>query len=169
MKHFFFKELLNNAYFVNGAPVPFEPLGNNRGVIALDDTQPEHKGLIAALNTASDKHRGGISKISEEQYLLKKKENGPPPSTPSRRDSRQDEILRVMPEYKPGLKEKPVGDAGPAGAVDPVPAALPKPQLSPIQQHLAAKAAGKKAQGYRPATGKASKAETKSAEQPELS
>lgn len=69
-KVYFYKEILSNAYVVNGKAVPFEALSGNRGVIALD---PENDmALVSALNNAASRHVGGIVKISAVQYTQKK-------------------------------------------------------------------------------------------------
>jgi hypothetical protein len=93
MKVFFGKELLSNAFLVGGAPVPFEQLAGNAGVIELDTDKD--KALVDALNVAAAKGRGGIVKLSEEGYNAKKKLA--PLSVSPRHSGRRDETLRILP------------------------------------------------------------------------
>ncbi len=162
MRHFYFKEILSNAYIVNGAKVPFESIGNNRGAIVLDDANPANAALIKALDEASAQHRGGVVKTSEAEWLKKKREAALAPSTPLKRKFPQNEPLRVMPSEVPRARKNqaaavPAAGAG-AGANRPFPppptqpAQAPRPQSeSPKMDHLAAKR-----KQYRPRTAKAS-------------
>ncbi len=63
---YFYKEIVANRVLVNGAPVPFEVLDGNRGVIALADDSP--------VATELDKLAGrfGVVKVSEQEYQEKK-------------------------------------------------------------------------------------------------
>lgn len=69
---FYLKELCRNPFTVNGSPVQFECFPSNRGIIALDDASP----LVAALDEAAARRRGGIVKIDEAAYEELKKNRG---------------------------------------------------------------------------------------------
>jgi hypothetical protein len=71
MKLFFKKELCANKFFVDNSPVPFECQPSNTGVIALD-SEADAK-LVAALDDAISKRKGGIGKIDEATYEAIKK------------------------------------------------------------------------------------------------
>jgi hypothetical protein len=72
MPHYYLKELARNPFVVNGAPVPFEVFPSNRGIIALEDSSP----LVAALDDAAAKRKGGIVAIDEAAYEELKKNRG---------------------------------------------------------------------------------------------
>lgn len=67
-KHYYYKELFSNAWYIGGKPVQFEQLDGNRGVLALDAGDP----LIAGLDQAAREQVGGIVRISAEEYAKKK-------------------------------------------------------------------------------------------------
>lgn len=71
---FYRKELLSNSVLIAGTRVPFQPLANNRGVIALDESNPEHAHLIKGLDEFAARRKFGIVAIQQEEYngLLKK-------------------------------------------------------------------------------------------------
>lgn len=74
MKVYFNKHLIQNRFIVGGKAAPFEQIGDSQGLLVLDDADPNHKELIDALTQAAKEQRGGILKISEEEYLKKKAE-----------------------------------------------------------------------------------------------
>lgn len=74
MLRFFRKELCQNPFTINGAPVPFECFPSNRGVIALDEVKDAQ--LIAGLDDAAAKRKGGIVAIDEAAYDELKKNKG---------------------------------------------------------------------------------------------
>lgn len=94
-KSYFYKELLSNGAIVGGRVVPFEPLSGNRGVIVVDsDTQVD---LLTGLELFANEHRGGIVKISEEEYTQKKTQFPPLPNSAA---SSRKSVLRAMPNPK---------------------------------------------------------------------
>jgi hypothetical protein len=95
MAAFFYKEIVSNKFLVKGAPVPFEVLDGNRGVIRLEENE-ENAPLIAELNKAAG--RFGVVKISEAEYAEKKTEY---PLTQSKRSSPLNEKLRVVQTRQP--------------------------------------------------------------------
>lgn len=162
MLNHFAKEVLSNRYLVNGAPVPFEPLAGNRGVIALDDANPQQAPLISALNDAAAQGRGGIVKISQADYEKKKLENSATLLTPSRRKSPLDAPLRIMPTQAPRVQN--ARPAAVPAVVNPTPPAPAQPTVSPREQHIAERV--RERRQYRPATGKASKVKEQSLPEP---
>lgn len=90
MSQYFYKEIVSNRFLVKGAPVPFEVLDGNRGVIALEENE-QNAPIIAELNKAAGRY--GIVKISEAQYQEKKTEH---PLMQSKRSSPLDAKLRVV-------------------------------------------------------------------------
>lgn len=67
-KRYFFKELYSNSWFIGGKAVEFEQIDQNRGVLALDATDP----LVSGLDQAAHDQVGGIVKISQEEYEKKR-------------------------------------------------------------------------------------------------
>lgn len=67
-KRYYYKELYSNTWYIGGKPVEFEQLDGNRGVLALDASNP----LVAGLDAAAQEQVGGIVKISEEEFFSKK-------------------------------------------------------------------------------------------------
>ena len=76
---YFLKANLANPILVKGKAVPFEHIGNNWGVIALDQNKPEDRDAIEFMNGLTARGVGGVSKLSAEQYAQKKSQ---PASTP---------------------------------------------------------------------------------------
>lgn len=78
MPRTFKKIVIQQPIIILGKKVAFQPVGNNEGILALDDTQDA--ALIAELDKAADTRRGGVSRISAEIYdeLLKKKTDQAP-------------------------------------------------------------------------------------------
>lgn len=72
MPHYYLKEICRNPFTVAGAPVPFECFPSNRGILALEDSNP----LIAALDDAAAKRKGGIVAIDAAAYEELKKNRG---------------------------------------------------------------------------------------------
>jgi hypothetical protein len=153
----FFKEIASNQFYVGGAPVQFESLPGNRGIIALES--PKDDVIIAALSKAASEHVQGVSMISEDQMAEKKSLANSIPLPPPRAK----EMLRPMPK---GPFERKAPTAAPASQVSrdalpltnsalreaagisappPPPAAAPVPQMaesSPVTPE----------EGFRPAT-----------------
>ena len=84
-KVFFLKVILSNAFIVGGKPVPFETIPGNEGVIALDPKNDSD--LITSLSNAAANQKGGILRISEEEYTQKKTAAALRPSAPRSRDA----------------------------------------------------------------------------------
>lgn len=95
------KELLSNYFYVEGKPVAFEPLDGNRGVLKADPRQ--HAKLIAALDQAASEQKGGIVRITYEEYVEKKNRFPFNPSSPSAQRFK-DEKLKIAP--RPGMQGK---------------------------------------------------------------
>lgn len=73
---FFTKELANNTFYMpdGKTPVNFEVFPSNVGVIALDTDKDAE--IIAVLEDAASKRRGGIVPVSEAEYAEIKKNRG---------------------------------------------------------------------------------------------
>lgn len=71
--YFFLKELLSNPIWLpNGKQAPWEPVGDDTGVIATNDAN-----IIFHLSNLAAQHVGGVVKIDEAGYLNgKKNSNG---------------------------------------------------------------------------------------------
>lgn len=93
---FFNKEIVSNTFIVAGAPVKFEVLDGNIGVIAIDETKAENKQLVDELTKNCG--RFGISKLSEQAYNEKKTLQ---PLSPSLPRLRTNEKLRIVPTRQP--------------------------------------------------------------------
>ena len=130
MKAFFSKELVSNQFMIGGAPVQFEILDGNEGVISLDTSSP----LFAALNLAASEHRGGIVRITEEMYAQKK--TAQPFRGYAKDLSRQDEIRLARSNNNPFAKEPGVA------AATSNPPAIPLQGANPIPPASAGFAAG---------------------------
>lgn len=104
-KVFFNKKIFSNAFVVGGKRAPFEHIGDNQGLLVLDDADPNQKEMLDGLNEAARMGRGGVLKISEEEYNQKKKAL---PFDPSVNESKQrKQMLGVVPpQQKP--RPKPV-------------------------------------------------------------
>lgn len=127
MKTYFYKELAGNPFYVAGTPVPFEVLDGNRGVLELDTDNPKDQPLIAALNEAADKHRGGIVRINAEKYAQKKSQW---PLKPSAGNLAQ--MLRAMQSaqsHSQRLKEQAAAAAAKKAAPTAPP---PPPKKNPV-------------------------------------
>lgn len=148
MKSHYYKEIRSNPFIVHGTPVPFEDIGNNCGIIALDDSNPNDVPFIAALDEAAQGQRGGIVKVSEADYFQKKTAHSRELlSMRSKQNSRADEI-RVMPSVSSLLRKR--GAAGAADTAAALKPAAPAEKPSPKFAHLA-----EKAKAFKPAVGKA--------------
>lgn len=109
---FFNKEIVSNTFIVAGAPVKFEVLDGNIGVIALDETKPENKQLVEELTKNCG--RFGISKLSEQQYNEKKTLQ---PLSQFQPRSRTNEKLRIVPTRQPTNPfARQIHQAAPEGA-----------------------------------------------------
>lgn len=130
---YFQKELVSNPFMVAGKTVQFEVLGGNRGVIALN---PETDGpLVDALNKAAAKRRGGVIKITSEQYLQKKTLF--PNSTPFVKRSNSEKLRALPPSIRPAGFNPVAAVAGAAKAKAPVSAPLPPPVQAPAEAQVA--------------------------------
>lgn len=66
---YFHKEILSNAVYHNGKPLPFVPVEDANGILQTDDTE-----LAAKLTDMAARRVGGIRVLTQEQYEeLKKK------------------------------------------------------------------------------------------------
>ena len=72
MSHFK-KEQLSNSFYLNGQPVPWEQLSGNSGVLATETDSPLDVELTKLIG------RLGVTKISQEDYELLKKNRPAPP------------------------------------------------------------------------------------------
>lgn len=119
---YFKKEILSSGYVANGAVVQFEVLDGNVGVLALvpgiDDA------LIRALNAAAAAHKGGILKISEQDYLETKKKRPFNPSAVKRPDMLKLMSASAAPMFRPKL-DSPAGGSAEAAALKPLPPQRP--------------------------------------------
>ncbi len=63
--NYYLKELISNKLWLRatGAPITFEPVGDDQGVLATDNPV-----IIAELDQAIARHIGGVSVIDQEQY-----------------------------------------------------------------------------------------------------
>lgn len=98
-KSYFYKELASSDILLAGKPLSkqtgYELLGGNRAVLAVDsDTQAD---LLTGLELFASEHRGGIVKISEEEYTQKKTQFPPLPNSAA---SSRKSVLRAMPNPK---------------------------------------------------------------------
>lgn len=110
---YFKKEQLSNSFFLNGKPVPWEPLSGNSGVLSTET------GSELDIELTKLTGRLGITKISQEEYVLLKKNRPLPPS---------------VKRFRPGAVQviKPLGNkAPPASPMPSVEAAAPAPSVAP--------------------------------------
>lgn len=123
---YFQKEILGNAFIVQGKPVPFEPLDGNRGVIALNPATDAT--TIEALNKSAG--RMGIIKISAQEYEDLKKNHPFNPSQPQYH--RGNMPLRVFPTRQPkGFGHEAAGVAGANVSTQAPAAPAAAPELPP--------------------------------------
>ena len=148
-KVFFLKVILSNAFIVGGKPVPFEAIPGNEGVIALD--MKESNDLITALSNAAANQKGGVVRISEEEYTQKKTAAGLKQSAPRSRDALRPMRNALSPFNMPTTVAK---GAQPVSAT-PVAAATPEATAStvaPAAPVVEAAAPAPEAVAFRPAT-----------------
>lgn len=69
---YFRKELVSNPVLVVGKRVEWEILEGNRGVKAIDDSNPANKPELDGLTDLAIKHKLGVVKIDEAEYTQKK-------------------------------------------------------------------------------------------------
>jgi hypothetical protein len=86
---YFLKEIFQNGLLdANGKPFPFEPIGGNNGVAAIDETTPAGQDLVNQLTALHRARIGGIVPMTEGEYSAKKAayplEQSAPMSTPLR-------------------------------------------------------------------------------------
>lgn len=117
---YFQKANVSNGIVINGATVPFEPVGNNWGVIALDTGNPSNNHFLEGLNDFCAKGVGGVGKISAEEYAQKK---SLPVSEPL---GRPKDWLRQRPSGPPRRQAQPPAEAIPVADARP---ASPAPVL----------------------------------------
>lgn len=129
---YFRKELLTNAFYVGAAPVAFEQLDGNRGVLKIDvDSAQGDKRMgevLTALLLAVAQQRGGVVRITEAEYIEKKNQFPYNPSSPSATRS-QDEKLRIAP--RPGMQGKAFRPPPPKGISQPKGAPLAGTEAPP--------------------------------------
>ena len=138
---FFNKEIVSNKFIVGGAPVPFEVLDGNIGVIALEENDA-NKALIAELTKACGKF--GISKLSEAEYTEKKTLPQPILGRSQERSQRNEKLRVVQTRTPTNPFGRQVGQAAPGGAaVEAKPATPPAAQpTAPVPAAPPAKAEG---------------------------
>jgi len=88
MKTYWFKEIASNPVIVNGAPVQFQHVPGNRGLLELDAAQDDL--LVVKLTEMAKNQIGGVVKLSEKEYAEKKSSVIATPS------ARPREMLRVV-------------------------------------------------------------------------
>jgi hypothetical protein len=98
---YFLKEILSNPVNIQGRNVPFENVGANRGVIALDPSKIPDKDYIAGLTDWANQGIGGVTKISAADYAQKKSQ---PVLKPS---ARPRDMLRARHPTSPALRTPP--------------------------------------------------------------
>lgn len=125
---YFSKELANNTFYLpdGKTPVNFEIFPSNVGVIALD--AEKDKEIIAALDDAVSKRRGGIVPIDEQGYNeLKKNRGGSRQSAafqaPQRLQAMRSPTVFRAPPQIPSAPANPAATNGNGHAQPPAPAA----------------------------------------------
>lgn len=109
---YFLKEIFQNGLLdLTGKPFPFEPIGGNNGLAAIDETTPEGANLVFQLEDLHKRRVGGIVPMTEGEYSAKKAGYPLLPSAPMFTP------LRVLQVQRPqiGQKNAPVveGDGKP--------------------------------------------------------
>lgn len=117
---YFLKANLANPVLVKGKAVAFEHIGNNWGVIALDQNKPEDRDAIEFMNALTAKGIGGVTKISAEQYTQKKSQA----------------VLTPSGRPKEWLRQRPSGPQKRRDLTRPV--AIPQPAAAPAVKKLEA-------------------------------
>jgi hypothetical protein len=150
---YFGKEIFSNPVLIGGAPVPFEQLDGNRGVIALVISDP----LVTALNEVVG--RFGVYKISAEEYAEKKSRYPFSGSVKKRPDMLTLNQAALAPMFKP----RPQGQDTPAAAADKtggfIPLEVPKPAPvlpAPTAEQAPPAETPPTKSNFKPATAKAS-------------
>lgn len=115
------KELFSTPLFLSrGVQAPFEPVGNDEGMLATADSS-----LIFSLANAISRRIGGVYEITEEEYEeLKKKE------TPTKKLSPRWQPLRTAPPQKINLSGQPTSPVHQPKPKEPAPPAA-EPEKSP--------------------------------------
>lgn len=154
-KVFFFKAILSNALIVGGKPVPFEAIPGNEGVIALDPK--DNSELITALSNAAANQKGGVMRISEEEYTQKKTAAALKRSAPRSGDALRPMRNALSPFNMPTTAAKgaqPVSGQTTAAAAAPEAAATkaPQPAAPAVESAAPAPAAAPAEVAFRPAT-----------------
>lgn len=116
------KELLTNSIKFNGKIIAFEAIGQNNGVIALDESQDA--ALIAELDRLADARKMGVVRISAEIYdSLKKKARSilsrPPQGVFGGK-------LRVFDNTKTLVQNKPSESFAATAAIEPAAPPIPE-------------------------------------------
>lgn len=128
MHHYFKKELISNRVrTASGDAIPFEDIGGDCGVIAVDDDDPVGHEFYTTLSEKAAKRRGGVIKITQAQFDELKKKTSLPASN-AKQPARQSPRLHTR--FHPFGNKK---DAAPADA----PASRPEPVAS-VKQPSAA-------------------------------
>lgn len=119
-KVFFNKKIFSNAFIVGGKRAPFEHIGDNQGVLVLDDAVPNNREMIDGLTEAAKQGRGGVLKITDQEYdALKKKLPFNPSEAVSKKRA---QLLGVVPPLqKPRPKSVVAGPAVPSRTNAPFP------------------------------------------------
>ena len=152
--HYFRKEILSNRIVLKTRNPQWESVGNDEGILATDSDE-----LVAELGVMADVGRGGVIRITAEEYEeLKKKPASPSPQRPRLGDPWQDpsplrtSIRNLDLPVAGGAKPPPM--VTPEGkVVNPGPSLPPDQEGEPIKPPLSFAAAGPK-----PARPKATKA-----------
>lgn len=160
------KELVRIPWAIKGGNVPFEWLDGNRGVIAIDPAGPQvmanlsNQDVIRALDEAAAGKRGGIVRITIEEYENLKKKF---PHNPAK--DAQKEMLRVQP-MGPAAQPKSPPVPQPRNVAAAAAGNIPNLPGIPISL-LGANPNNPPAQGFRPATGRASAIQAKLSPNPQ--
>lgn len=117
MNIYFHKTIWNNKFICGGRPAPFEQLAQNEGVLAIDDSNPANKEMIEGLEKAAREHRGGVTKITEEEYQKKKQLQPYDPSANASR--RHSQLLKIAASAQQKRPPKPPQNANPVADVKP--------------------------------------------------
>lgn len=122
MIHYFHKLAFNAPIKLNGSIIVFEPVGNNAGVRAIDDTSAAEAAQLTALHQFADQQARGVTRISKEIYE-QKKNNRQFSKSPHLQSSSLNGI-RILDKEASFLPKKPAG-ASPAVSVNPPAPAIP--------------------------------------------
>lgn len=122
---YFIKEILSNAIRLpSGRKVPWEPVGDDVGVLATNDPQ-----LISELETASRRGVGGVRQVDLRGYEdAKKKSTAEELRKVSLfRANNQFRTPRLSEDVAPAVEVKPLPRVSPSGQPIATPSTLPLP------------------------------------------